>query len=185
MKRKCLAILILSFAVLVSGCMMSREAAMEMKKPAAEPVNVSYDYPWEKVYDAYAYVLDNSAMDPIAIRAESQFSHVKFLVKEKRILIIVYDIPVASYRDIELAINFIPETDKKTKVNIVKGTSVMRKYFKDQDDAVKQLLDEVGFVLTTGGKGYYDYTTANSEKYYKEKSAERRDRRHNWNDPVR
>jgi len=161
MKRRLLSILVLSVFVAVCGCASSQDIAK--KRASGDVTAASYDQPWEKVYEAYRYVLENSAMDPIATRANSSLSHVKYLTKEKMILIMVYTITA---RNVELAFYFTPEADSKTKVTIVKGSSVLTSF--TQDAAVAQILDEVNFVLKNDGKGYNDYTTTNAEKYIKE-----------------
>jgi hypothetical protein len=184
MKRKCLSVLILSFVVVISGCATAWQEERQ-KNFVSETVSASYDYPWEQVYDAYAYVLRNSAMGPIVRRTEFEFSRVRYLSRQKKIAIIVYGTPVISSRNIELEINFMPGTDAKTKVNIVKGSTALLVYFDDQDDAVRQLLDEVNFVLKNKGEGYFEYTLENSAKWQEENRAQKRNRPHDWNNLVR
>lgn len=161
MKRNCLFILILSVLIMVMGCASSQDIAK--KRSSGDVVTVSYEYPWEKVYDAYQYVLENSAMDPITTRASSSVSHVKYLIKEKTILVMAYTITA---KNVELAIYFTPDGDNKTKVALVKGSSVLTSF--TQDFAVKQIFDEVDFVLKNNGQGYNDYSTANAAKYEEE-----------------
>jgi hypothetical protein len=160
MKRKLLSILVLSVFV-VCGCASSQDIAK--KRASGDVTTASYDHSWEKVYEAYKYVLENSAMDPIATRASSSLSHVKYLTKEKIILVMVYTITA---RNVELAFYFTPESDAKTKVTIVRGSSILTSF--TQDAAVAQILDEVNFVLKNDGKGYNDYTTINAAKYDEE-----------------
>jgi hypothetical protein len=137
---------------------------MEKKRSSGEAINVSYDHPWEKVYEAYQYVLQNSAVEPIVMRTSSPFSHVKYLTKQKMILVMVYSV---TYRDVEWAIYFTPEADKKTKVTLVEGLTVLGTV--DQVPAMKHLLDEVAFFLKNDGQGYIEYTSENSAKWDSEK----------------
>jgi hypothetical protein len=161
MKRRCLFILLLSVLIMVVGCASSQDIAK--KRSSGDVITASYEYPWEKVYDTYRYILENSAMDPIATRASSSVSHVKYLTKEKAILVMAYTITA---KNVELAIYFTPDGDNKTKVAIVKGSSVLTSF--NQDAAVKQIFDEVTFVLKNDGQGYNDYSTANAAKYEEE-----------------
>jgi hypothetical protein len=158
MKRRLTVVLFLSVLITFYGCATSQDIAK--KKTSGEAINVQYDYPWEKVYDTYKYVLENSAVEPIVLRTSSLYSHVKYLIQEKTILIMVYSV---TFRDIELAIYFTPESEKKTKVTLVKGLTVLGTV--DQDDAVKLLFEEVDFVLKNKGQGYSEYTFGNSAKW--------------------
>jgi len=158
MKRKCLSMMVLFALVMFFGCATSRD--MADKKASGEATNVSYDYPWEKVYDAYHYVLENTAMSPINIRTSSPFSHTKYLKMEKMIMVMNYAV---STKHVELAMYFTAEADNKTKVTIVGGSTLFTTF--TQQAAIKQIVDEVAFVLKNDGKGYNDYSTANSEKW--------------------
>jgi len=158
MKRRFLVVLFLSVFVMVCGCATSHDIAK--KKTGGEAINVQYDYPWEKVYDTFKYVLDNSAVEPLVTRTSSLFSRVKYLIQEKTILVMVYSV---TFRDIELALYFTPESETKTKVTLVKGLTVLGTV--DQDDAVRLLFEEVDFVLKNKGQGYSEYTFNNSAKW--------------------
>jgi hypothetical protein len=113
---------------MVVGCASSQDIAK--KRSSGDVVNASYEYPWGKVYETYQYVLENSAMDPIATRASSSVSHVKYLTKEKAILVMAYTITA---KNVELAIYFAPDGDNKTKVGIVKGSSVLTSFNQEAD----------------------------------------------------
>jgi len=158
MKRRYLSITVLSVLIMFFGCATSQD--MASKKASGDATNVSYDYPWEKVYDAYHYVLENTAMSPINLRTSSPFSHVKYLTKEKLIMVMNYAV---STKHVELAMYFTPEADNKTKVTIVGGSTLFTTF--TQGAAIRQIVDEVAFVLKNDGKGYNDYSTANSMKW--------------------
>jgi hypothetical protein len=158
MKRKCLSMMVLLVLMMLFGCATSQDIAN--KKSSGEATNVSYDYPWEKVYDAYHYVLENTAMSPVNIRTSSPFSHTKYLKMEKLIMVMNYAL---STKHVELAMYFTAEGDNKTKVAIVGGTTLFTTY--TQRAAIRQIVDEVAFVLKNDGKGYNDYSTANSLKW--------------------
>jgi len=183
MKRRYPSIVILLTVVMLAGCVTAWQAERKVKYKS-EPVDAYYDYPWEKVYDAYRYVLLNSAMPPIVLRTTIVSSQVKFFTKEKKIIVLFHDL-YSPYSDVEWAINFTPDAENKTKVHIAKGTTVLREYFDDQDEAVKALLDEVNFILKNNGQGYYDYTTANALKYDEQYRTKRTTRRYDWNESVR
>jgi len=173
MNRKCLFALLLSVLVVISGCVSAWKEERQAKYKS-EPVDVTYGYSWEKVYDAYHYVFRNSLMPPIVMRSRWEYSHLALLTKEKRMVVMVYVPAIFIYQDIELDISFTPEGSNKTKVHIVKGVTVLQKH---QEYAVKMLLDEVNFVLKNDGKGFFDYTKTNSLKWYRDTMAERM----NWN----
>jgi hypothetical protein len=64
MGRRRLLIPILSFLVVVSGCVSAwREYRQDKYK--SEPADITFHYPWEQVFNAYYYVLRNTAMPPI------------------------------------------------------------------------------------------------------------------------
>jgi len=162
MKKSIAFVLILSLVITVFGCATPQD--MAQKKASGEAVHVYYDYPWEKVYETYRYVLENSAMEPILARTSTPFSRIKYLTYQKVIMVMFYGV---TFRDVELAIYFTPESEKRTKVSLVKGLTMLGT--KNQDEAVREIFDEVDFVLKNKGQGYIEYTTANSETYDLEK----------------
>jgi hypothetical protein len=183
MKRKSLSIIMPLAVVMLAGCITAWQAERKVKY-RSEPVDVRYDYSWEKVYDAYRYVLLNSAMPPIVLRTTIVSSQVKFFIKEKKIVVLFHDL-YSPYSDVEWAISFTPDAETRTKVSIAKGATVLREYCDDQDEAVKALLNEVNFVLKNNGRGYYDYTTANALKYDEQYRAKKANRRYDRNESVR
>jgi hypothetical protein len=159
MKRIMLLTCIVAVGFLFS-CATSQE--MGKKLSTGDFVEATYDYDWERVYEAVRYVLQNSNAYPIATVTSTQFSHIKYHYKEKVIFIMVYSI---SARDIELAIYFEPESKSKTKVKFIKGLTLA---LADTDDAIKYIIDESQFFLKNDGQGYIKYTDDNAAKWEEE-----------------
>lgn len=151
-------------------CLVSCTTSQDIQKKMAtgNEVNTTYDYDWEKVYEAIRYVLQNSDVYPIAIFANRIQSnggngYIKYTYKEKAILIMCFS--KVSPPNIEIAIYFEPGSKSTTKVKFVKGYTAMTRY---QDDAIEYIIYESRFFLKNDGQGYNKYTKQNSNKWYNE-----------------
>ncbi len=162
---------ILLLTCIVAACFLCSCATsqdMGKKLSTGDYVTESYDYDWEKVYEAVKYVLQNSNSYPIATITSTPFSHIKYYYKEKVIFIMVYSI---SARDIELAIYFEPKhfdvkSKSATQVKFIKGFTAA---LSDTDDAIKHIIDESQFILKNEGQGYIKYTDDNAMKWEEER----------------